>query len=196
MTASDLLSALAPVVDALEALGVPYYVGGSVASSAHGVPRASVDADLVADLEPGHVAPLVARLQDAYYLDEGRVRWAVEVRRSFNLIHLETMFKIDVFASKRRAFDIEALRRAAVESLGDPAARRYRLASAEDTVLAKLEWFRAGGEVSEQQWKDVVGVLRTAGPRLDPTYLRRWAGELGVGDLLERASSQAGGQAD
>ena len=117
----DLLLALGPVVDAIEALGIRYFVGGSVASSAHGVPRASLDADLVADLGPDHVAPLVARLQDAYYVDAGRVRAAVASRRSFNLIHLATIFKIDVFAMKQRPFDKQALERARREPLDDAA---------------------------------------------------------------------------
>ena len=188
----DLLLALGPVVDAIEALGIRYFVGGSVASSAHGVPRASLDADLVADLGPEHVAPLVARLQEAYYVDEGRARAAVVSRRSFNLIHLATMFKIDVFAMKQRPFDRQALERARPEPLDDAAdARRFPVASAEDTVLAKLEWFRAGGEASERQWLDVVGVLKTAWPQVDRVHLQRWALAIGVADLLERALAEA-----
>jgi hypothetical protein len=192
LTASDLLSALTPVVEALEALGVDYYVGGSVASSAHGVPRSSIDADLVAGLEARHVAPFVARLRTYFYLDEGRVRSAVAARRSFNLIHLDTMFKVDVFVSRRRPFDLEAQKRARPALLqGTGGGRSFSLCSAEDTVLAKLEWFRAGGEASERQWADVVGLLRTLGTGLDQAYLRAWAAALGVTDLLERAQRDA-----
>ncbi len=188
MTASDLLTALAPVVNALEALGVSYFVGGSVATSAYGVPRTSIDVDVVADLESQHVTPFVSRLENTYYVDAGRVRAAVEARRSFNLIHLATMFKVDVFASKRRSFDREALSRARLVSLDDASdARPFRLASAEDAILAKLEWFRAGGEVSERQWADVVGVLRVASAEIDREYLARWATTLGLGDLMARA---------
>jgi hypothetical protein len=193
VTASDLLSALAPVVDVLEDLGVAYYVGGSLASSAHGVPRASIDADVIADLHSRHVTPLVRRLRDTYYVDEERVAAAVVARRSFNLIHLETIFKVDVFASKRRPFDVEAFHRAQPEPLDDaPDARRFLVASAEDTVLAKLEWFRAGGEVSDRQWADIVGVLKTAGDGLDRPYLERWALALAVADLLSQARAEAG----
>jgi hypothetical protein len=192
LTASDLLAALTPVVETLEALAVEHFIGGSLASSAHGVPRASLDADVIADLRPEHVGPLVERLHAAYYVDAGRVRAAVETRRSFNLIHLATMFKVDVFAAKGRPFDREALRRARPESLEEGAdARRFRIASPEDTLLAKLEWFRAGGEVSERQWADVVGVLKTCGRHIDHGYLRRWAEALEVGDLLERARGEA-----
>ncbi len=192
MTASDLLSALAPVVDALHSLGVAYYVGGSLASSTHGMPRASIDADVIADLEHRHVAPLVSRLQETYYLDEGRVRDAVDARRSFNLIHLATMFKVDVFASKRRPFDAGAMQRARPHPFGDaPDALQFRVASAEDTILAKLEWFRSGGEVSERQWADIVGVLKAAGNLLDRAYLDRWALSLSVADILARARAEA-----
>lgn len=194
MTASELLFALGPVVDALEALGVSHYVGGSLASSAHGVPRASIDADVVALLGPEHVAPLVSRLQARYYLDEGRIRAAVEARRSFNLIHLETMFKIDMFVSKRRPFDLEALRRARPQPLEDTTApRTFRVASPEDTVLAKLEWFRAGGETSERQWTDIVGVLSTRRGEIDVAHLKLWAESLGVGDLLDRSLRETSG---
>lgn len=191
MTASDLLSALAPVVDVLESLGVAYYVGGSLASSAHGVPRASIDADVIADLDHRHVVPFVSRLQEVYYLDVGRVRDAVESRRSFNLIHLATMFKVDVFASKRRPFDVEALQRARPHPFGDaPDSPQFRVASAEDTILAKLEWFRSGGEVSDRQWADIVGVLKASGTPLDGAYLERWALALSVADILTRARAE------
>lgn len=188
MIAADLLAALGPVLEALRTLGVRHYVGGSIASSVHGVPRASVDADVVADLEARHAAPLVAALRGAYYVPDERVRDAVARRRSFNVIHLETMVKVDVFVSRDRPFDRRAFERsrpAAAEGAGD-----IPVSSAEDTVLAKLEWFRRGGEASERQWSDVVGILRAASAG-DEGYLRRGASELGVADLLERALEEA-----
>jgi hypothetical protein len=188
VTAPDLLVALAPVLEVLRRLGVRHFVGGSVASSAHGVPRASIDADVVAELGPAHAAPLVAALRAGYYVSEERVRDAIGRRASFNVIHLETMVKVDVFVSRDRPFDRRALGRArpaAVEGGGE-----IPVSSPEDTVLAKLEWFRRGGEVSERQWVDVTGVLR-AGVSLDVAYLRGGAAELGVADLLDRALEEA-----
>jgi hypothetical protein len=189
VTAPDLLLALRPVLGALRALGVRHYVGGSIASSAHGVPRASIDADVVAELLPRHAAPLAAALRETYYVAEERVRDAVSRRGSFNVIHLETMVKVDVFVSRDRPFDRRAFDRArpAVPEGGS----QIPVSSPEDTVLAKLEWFRRGGEVSERQWTDVVGVLR-AGGALDEAYLRRGAAELDVADLLERVLAEAG----
>ena len=191
MTASDLVSALQPIADAFEDLGVSYYLGGSVASSAHGIARASLDADVVAALGPQHVAPLVARLADNYYIRVDRFRSAVAGHSSCNFIHLATMFKIDVFVSQRRPFDVEAAARARRQAIDETAdAPRFPVASAEDTVLAKLEWFRRGGETSERQWWDIVGVLRVT-PDPDWTYLERWAPSLGVPDLLHRALADA-----
>jgi hypothetical protein len=189
LTVSDVQAALEPIVLAFEDLSVRYYVGGSLASASHGVPRASIDADVIAELGSSHVRPLVDRLAGAYYIDEGRVRTAVDTRRSFNVIHLATMFKIDVFVMKARPFDREAMQRAQPRSLTG-IERPFRVASPEDTVIAKLEWFRAGGEQSERQWSDIVGVLRTAANALDHAYLARWADAVGVRDLLERAQRE------
>jgi hypothetical protein len=191
MTDSDLVAALRPVADALDALGVRYYLAGSVASSAHGIARASLDADVVAALEPDHVVPLTNRLVSAYYIPEDRLQSAVAERSSCNLIHLATMFKIDVFVSKDRPFDRQAAERARPQAIDEsPDAPRFPVASPEDTVLAKLEWFHLGGETSERQWWDIVGVLKVT-EDADRTYLSRWAASLGVADLLERALADA-----
>jgi hypothetical protein len=184
VTEPDLLSALAPVLEALRRSGVRHYVGGSIASSAHGVPRASIDADVVAELLPADAAPLAAALRGAYYVPEHLLQDAIAARRSFSVIHLETMLKVDVFVSRDRPFDRRALDRVRLASLEGGGA--IPVSSPEDTVLAKLEWFRRGGEVSERQWTDVTGLLRTGGI-LDGEYLREGACEIDVADLLQRA---------
>ncbi|MCL4822458.1 MAG: hypothetical protein KJ067_25300 [Vicinamibacteria bacterium] len=190
MTPPDLLLALSPVLEALERLGVRHFVGGSIASSAHGVARASIDADVVADLSQRHVDALIAALEPGYYVPDQRVRDAVARRTSFNVIHLETMLKVDVFVMKDRPHDHRAMKRVRVASLGE-GGLGLPVASAEDIVLAKLEWFRRGGEVSERQWTDVMGVLRAAPESLDRGYLLSGARELAVLDLLERALAEA-----
>jgi hypothetical protein len=191
VTDSDLVAALRPVAEAFEALGVRYYLGGSVASSAHGIARASLDADIVAALEPERVDALIGRLAQTYYIPVDRLRSAVAARSSFNLIHLATSFKVDVFVSKGRPFDREAAARARDQAIDEaPDAPRFPVASPEDTVLAKLEWFRLGGETSERQWWDILGVLKVTAD-IDSAYLRRWAASLGVEDLLERALADA-----
>lgn len=184
MSEPDLLVALAPVLEALRRVGVRHFVGGSIASSAHGVPRASIDADVVAELLPAHAAALVAALRGAYYVPEQRLREAIAQRRSFNVIHLDTMVKVDVFVSRDRPFDRRALDRVRPASLEGGGA--IPVSSPEDTILAKLEWFRRGGDVSERQWTDITGLLQT-GSLLDQDYLREGARELDVADLLRRA---------
>jgi hypothetical protein len=189
VTTSDLTAAVLPVTKCLDGLGVRHYLTGSVASSAHGVARASIDVDLVAELEPAHVDGLIACLGDAYYVPVDALRVAVARRQSFNLIHLATVFKVDVFVSRGRPFDRAAAERVETESLGEePDAPRFPIATPEDTVLAKLEWFRRGGEVSERQWWDVIGVLKVV-KSADREYMRKWSPSLGVADLLERALS-------
>jgi len=190
LTTPDLILALVPVLEALRGLGVRHYVGGSIASSAHGVPRASIDADVVAELAPRHAAPLAAALRETYYVSEERVGDAVSRRGSFNVIHLETMVKVDVFVSRDRPFDRRAFER--VRPATAEGGSEIPVCSPEDTVLAKLEWFRRGGEVSERQWADVTGIFR-ATRALDEAYLQRGAAELGVADLLARALAETGG---
>ena len=180
------------VVEALDALGVPYAIGGSFASALHGVMRATMDADLVADLCLEHVEPLAQALGDAFYADAEMMRDAIRRQGSFNLIHLGTMFKVDVFVAKPRAFDRSQLARRQLHLLSEDPERHAYVISAEDVVLSKLEWYRMGGEVSDRQWRDVLGVLKVQGDRLDQDYLRRMSVELGVTDLLERVLEEAG----
>jgi len=190
---ADLLLALTPVVEALERVGANCRIGGSVASSIHGVPRTTLDVDLVADLHPDHAFPLVEQLREAYYIDLDRVRDAIARRAAFNVIHLATMIKVDVFVLSDRPFDRAAFDRAVEDTLEPGAdARPFHVTSAEDIVLHKLAWFRLGGEVSERQWRDAVGVIKVRAGDLDLDHMRRWAADLGVADLLERALTEAG----
>lgn len=189
----DILVPIIPLVDAFEQLGVSYYIGGSVASSAYGLPRTTIDADLVADLRIEHVRPLVQQLQNAYYIDADMIRDAIKHRSEFNIIHFETMLKVDVFIQKTRAFDRETRRRVRQEKLDETSSDHvFLLASPEDVILNKLEWYKMGGEVSERQWNDILGVLKVQGTSLDLAYLRQWAAALDVSPLLDRALEDAG----
>jgi hypothetical protein len=180
------------VVDALERLGVGYHIGGSWASSIHGVPRQTQDIDIVAELRPDFVGRLVAALGEGFYADEASARGAAHARTSFNLIHLDTGVKVDVFVRGDAPFDREEFARHRSEVVrADPECRAF-VKSPEDTILRKLQWYRQGGETSDRQWGDVLGIVRTQGERLDGTYLRRWSEELGVGDLVERLFADRG----
>ena len=183
-----ILSALEPLVEAFEKMGVLYQICGSVASSVHGVPRSSLDIDLLASMEPDQVDELVRRIDNEFYVSQSRVAEAVEQEKTFNVIHLQTMFKLDIFIVRTERFRCQSLSRRRLETLGD-ATRPDRLfvTSAEDIVLHKLDWFRKGGETSELQWQDILGVLRVQGESLDLSYMKEWAGDLSVTDLLKRA---------
>jgi len=184
----DLLAALEPVVRALEELSIEYSVVGSVASSAYGVARSTVDADVVAKLGGARVDALVSRLEQDYYVDRDAARDAVRRRSMFNVIHLATMVKVDVYVLTDRAFDVGSFARRIGRRLPDEeGARTYLLDTPEDTILHKLEWYRAGGEVSDRQWGDIIGVLVIQGDALDRVYLDHWATVLGVSELLARA---------
>jgi len=189
------LAVTSQVVKVLESLDIPYFVGGSLASAFHGVPRATMDADLVADMRLDQVEAFVERLGGAFYADPVMIQDAIRHRSSFNLIHLSTMFKVDVFIRKERAFDHSQFQRRAPQILAlEPELTAY-IASPEDIILAKLEWYRLGGEVSDRQWRDIRNILEVQADRLDWAYLRRWAAQLELSDLLERAKDEASPQA-
>jgi hypothetical protein len=179
------------VTQNLEHLGIPYAVGGSLASSLHGVMRSTLDVDIVADMQPEHIQPLVEALSKEFYADDEMMRDAIQHQSSFNLIHYETAFKVDIFIRKSRAFDQMQLNRRRLSVIANNPEESVYVTSPEDTILAKLEWYRMGGEVSDRQWRDILGVLKTRAGELDLEYLRKWAAELHVSDLLERALGQA-----
>lgn len=187
----SLVAALVPVVAELERLGIEYQIGGSVASSAHGVPRSTNDVDVVVDLRMEHVEPLCAALRSQYYADRELLTDAVKRRSCANLIHLGSGFKVDLFVRGESDYDVTAMTRIAQRAIGEGRnARQFRLATPEDVLLRKLLWYRAGDEVSDRQWGDVLGVLRLRQASLDWGYIRDWADRLGVQDLLARAEQQ------
>jgi hypothetical protein len=176
----------------LERLGVDYLVGGSLASSLHGIPRATLDVDIVADLRMAHVKPLVAARENELFIDADMVTEAVRRRATFNVLHLATMFKVDVFVvGDDDLLAAELSRKQRVRVVDSPPSD-LNLATAEDMVLQKLIWYREGGSISDRQWGDVLGILRTQGERLDREYLDRWATRKGLDELLARARADAG----
>ena len=187
MPLPDALVATLMATKVLDELAIPYLIAGSLASSFHGIPRSTADADLVAALKVEHAVPLVSRLAPAFYVDLDRVLGAIQRRASFNAIHLATMVKVDVFILQDTPTAQKEMERRQPMRLTDPPETILHVASAEDTIVQKLAWYRLGREVSEHQWKDVLGIIKVRRQNLDLVYLRGTATALAVSDLLDRA---------
>ncbi len=180
--------AVARVLEVLDRMKIPYLAGGSVASSVHGISRPTLDLDIVADFRLDQADEFAALLQPDFYADATMIREGLERGRSFNVIHYQTSFKVDIFPLRDDEYSRLSFGRRHFEqclSFG-PQPLECAVATAEDTILRKLEWYRAGGETSERQWNDLRGVIKVSGPRLDLNYLRHWGTYLKVSDLLER----------
>jgi hypothetical protein len=175
------------VVRALERMGVRHYVTGSLASSLHGEPRATNDADIVAALAQSQLPRFKAELKERFYVDDDDYNYAVQQQRSFNLIDEIELSKVDVFCVSASGYQAQALDRAVTLELErDDPFTMVSVASAEDILLSKMRWYRLGGEVSDRQWRDLLGVVRAQAGHLELDYLRRWSREQQTEDLLEK----------
>jgi hypothetical protein len=189
-----LAKALNQVTSVLEQLGVRFAVVGSLASSAHGAFRATADGDILADIRPELAACLASALGGQWYADADAIEQSIRANRSFNLIHLQSTQKIDIFPAASDFHAKQLDRAAKTPVFSGPDAMQLPVASPEDMILAKIQRFRSGGEVSERQWNDVVGLLEH-NPSLDVSYMRQWAPRLRVDDLLSKAlAGTEGGQ--
>lgn len=178
------------VIRALQRLGIDYMVAGSMAVFAHGVPRGTRDSDLVVALRRGDGARIAAELGTDFYFDVEMTEEAIRRHESTSAIYTPALFKVDLFALKPGAFDHAAFQRRRRLSLGEGAEAVF-VQSPEDVIISKLKWYRLGGEVSDLQWRDVLGVLKLQGNALDRDYLRKWAEHERVLDLLDRAERDA-----
>lgn len=185
------LRVIAEVAAAFLELGVPCALGGSIASSVHGVMRYTTDADLAVEPFVGREEALAARFGPDYYLSVDAMRDANRRRSMFNIIHTVSGFKVDVTIVKDRPYERSVLNRRSPRAGAPAGSPAVDLVTPEDIVLLKLEWYRLGGEVFDRQWGDVLGVLRVQAGRLDEAYLDHWAAELGVADLLAEARAEA-----
>jgi hypothetical protein len=186
-----MIEAVTELLNVLHELGIRYCAGGSVASSIHGIARFTQDVDIVAELNAGIAEHFAKSLSHAFYADEGQMREALRLGRSFNLIHFASGFKIDVFPLRRDAFHQGEMARAEPRNWNAEPGGSVTLmvASAEDTILEKLIWYRNGGGVSDRQWGDLLGIVTTR--PVDWEYLRQWAPQLGVAELLDRLGAES-----
>jgi hypothetical protein len=188
---SDPVHVAVIVAEALEACRVRYLVGGSLASAVSGEPRSTLDVDLVVELTENDVEPFVAALGDAFHVDADALRRAVRERASANVIHYATSTKVDLFIAGGSPLDKKQMdRRQRVQVATDPERWLY-VYTPEDILLQKLRWYRMGNEVSDRQWRDILGVILVQANRLDQAYLFDNADAFGVSDLLQRALSEA-----
>lgn len=177
------LEILLSVLDRLE---IRYAIAGSIASSFHGRPRATVDIDLVADIREEHVPELVRLTSDVLYSDEETILDAVRRGRSFNMIHRSTAFKFDVFPAGIDPFNVAELDRRTYTQTPVPGGSvECAIITAEDVILSKLRWYRLSGG-SERQWDDMVGIVQRKRDRLDYEYLREVAKRLNASELLQQ----------
>lgn len=187
-----MIAAISPVLVSMETAGIPYFVGGSVASSLRSIPRTTIDIDMVALIKTEQVNRFAEPLKGSYYIHAPTIHDAILRKSSFNLVHYETGIKIDIFVITDQPFEISSLKRATPTIL-DPQFPefQFQVATSEDIILAKLRWYRLGNEVSDRQWCDILTVLKMQKPHLDFEYLQHWAKELNVCDLLVRAIQEA-----
>ena len=187
----DAIAVAMRVGAAIEQAGGRYFVGGSLASSLQGEPRATNDIDVVVDLPIARIPDLVAALGGDFEVDEDALRGALAQTLSCNIFYLPVVMKVDLFGVGGSPFDVgEFDRRRRV--LVRPPDGTLVVKSPEDTVLRKLLWYVAGGGVSDRQWRDVVEVLRVSAAELDRTYLATWAARLHLTELFERALTESG----
>jgi hypothetical protein len=182
-------AALETLIRALEGIGARYLIGGSVASSSQGLPRATLDTDLLVELGALQTEALAKALGGDWYLDAEFARQSVVRGRAFNVIHMPSGHKFDIFPA-HSPFNLLELDRATIRTLILPGGELTCIvATPEDMILAKLQWYRAGGEISDRQWSDITGML-VINRDLDFNYLNQWGHELRVDDLLEKAVKQ------
>jgi len=179
------------LTDVLDDLEIEYAIGGSIASSLYGTVRFTQDADITVKEFRGVAQKLYERLKDEFYLSREAMLGALDSCGSFNAIHLETSFKIDMFVQGPNEFDKQLLARSKRVRLSDSEEKRFCVVSPEDVVLLKLRWYVRSGCKSDQQWDDILGVLRVQGESVDFKYMKRWSRELGVDQLLQRAISES-----
>lgn len=194
---AELIEIMLSARHAFEELRVPYYLGGSIASSLHGMQQLAQDIDLVVDLGEQTLPSLFALLQQHYLFDEGETRKAVRARTSFPLIHLDSLMKVDVVLPKHEAFDTfmsKLIRGYTLDERYPP----FQLASATEMLLFKLQRYqrdeqsRTDGMQDDAEWNDILGMLKVQGPDLDLPLLEEWAGALGMTDTWRRALMDAG----
>lgn len=192
MDKNEILSALEPLVKALDDTSIAYFIGGSIASSAYGLARATMDVDMIVNLKPFQIQSFAEMLKEEYYVDIEKIAQAVNNKSSFNILHLPTMLKIDFFILKEQPYPTKSFERRVLNTLDESEdSIKVFLCSPEDIIISKLDWFRLSNETSERQWLDILGVIKVQKDNLDKKYLKHWAQQLNLLELLQKAFNQS-----
>ena len=181
---------LKQLTDALDDLKIDYAIGGSIASSLYGKVRFTQDADIAVAAFADKAEQLYNALKEHFYISKDAMYQAISNRSSFNIIHLKSAFKIDIFVQKDDDFHRKLFLRRRKVKLDETIEHLFDIVSAEDIILLKLQWYQSAGCMSEQQWSDVLGVLAVQSQALDMKYLRSCSEQLGLSDILQKAIDQ------
>jgi hypothetical protein len=187
----DILHVLSSLAKVLEELHIAYYISGSVASSVYGMQQLARDIDMVIELQLARIHPLIHSLQQKYLVEEQAVLSAVQQRRAFGMIHLGTFFKVDVVIPVIGPYE-QQIKTRLRRLILDEDERGFPFPSPEDIVLTKLWHHGVHNAITDDQWNDILGVLKVQGPELDLAYLKSWAAYLEISHLLEQACIDAG----
>jgi hypothetical protein len=190
MDSTQELRIIRKLTEFLDQLNIVYAIGGSIASSVYGVVRFTQDADITVEPFSSVADELYEMLKDGFYISKQAMYQALESRGSFNVIHFETSFKIDIFVQADDDFEKQLLARSRKINLGELLDKALSFISPEDIILLKLKWYSQGGRASERQWSDILGILAVQRERLDLRYLAQWAVKLGLNELLQKAMAQ------
>ncbi len=182
---------LQKLADILDQFNIGYAIGGSMASSVYGIVRFTQDADITVHPFSSVADKLYERLKVDFYISRDAMQQALDRFTSFNIVHFETAFKIDVFIRQDTEFDKQLLQRSRQVKLSDAIEKEFNFLSPEDVVLIKLRWFKQAGCTSDTQWSDVLGVLGVQSGSLDFEYLKTWSKKLQLSDLLQKAITES-----
>ena len=184
------IAVLEKLTDILDKLNIAYAIGGSMASSAYGTARFTQDADITVEPFEPMSDSLFDALKNEFYISKDAMHQALQNRTSFNIIHLASAFKIDIFIRKENEYQKQMFSHRRKLRLGD-IKKEQSFVSPEDVILLKLDWYKQSGCNSERQWSDVLGVLSAQKDSLDFEYLKNWAKKLGLNELLQKAIAES-----
>lgn len=192
MYPAQLMAAVHPILSAFDELHVPYYLGGSIASSLHGMQHMAQDIDLIVDLPEQSLPSLLPLFQQHYVFDGNMAFQTAREQASFSLVHLNSLMKIDLVFTNMDEFNV-SMRQLITRHILDEQRSPLPIASAYEMILFKLQRYQekershANGMHDDAEWNDILGMLKVQGTALNLTFLERWSKKLCILDALRKA---------